>query len=543
MLSENSCVFTLKFLLVPILVCVWEKAYHHYTRPLVLTKNGWVRGLVSSDGDYDMFFGIPYGKVRTENPFGVAEPYTIYDGVFEATDNTKNCPQLDDLSNSFGGTLDCLNLNIYVPRGEKKLPVMVYIFGGRFMFGFAGKFVNNTLYGPQHLVRYGVIYVVFNYRLGPYGFLCPGTREVPGNTGLKDQTLAIRWIKDNIEHFGGDVNKITLFGHSSGAISVDHQVHTQPYELFQRAILQSGTSLFPFSVLPANNTLPSIIARKLGYVTDDVDKALKFLAKKNPLDVVKASVSIQYQYTPCIEPRFEGVENIITDYSLNTVPKVKNRRFLIGHTKDEYNFVYAKFPNAYFDAYDMFEEFLSKAFHLNETEMETSVAEVKRFYKVNKVSSQLRENIVNFTSDIVLNYPLLRQMERFLNHGSDKIYYYVFTYYGGRNLHQIINNLSTGGAMHADEVGYIYPSTVLGDTSSEDQLMVDRITTLWTNFAKYGDPTPSPTDLLPEKWYPISRDSRRYLQIDRETKMETELVSRIRFWKRFYEKYSTRIRY
>lgn len=97
------------------------------------------------------------------------------------------------------------------------LPVMVYIHGGGF---FAGS-PSGQFHGPQYFMDNGdVIVVLMAYRLGALGFLSTGDENSPGNFGLKDQTLALKWVKENIREFGGNPNSITIFGTSAGGASV-----------------------------------------------------------------------------------------------------------------------------------------------------------------------------------------------------------------------------------------------------------------------------------------------------------------------------------
>ena len=90
---------------------------------------------------------------------------------------------------------------------------MVWIHGGAFVSG-SGKFWD---YGPQYFMDGGVILVSINYRLGPLGFLSTGTEEMPGNLGLWDQALALTWLRDNIQYWGGDPGRLTLMGESAGS--------------------------------------------------------------------------------------------------------------------------------------------------------------------------------------------------------------------------------------------------------------------------------------------------------------------------------------
>ena len=94
------------------------------------------------------------------------------------------------------------------------LPVMVWIHGGGFSTG------SGFMYGPEYILDKDVIFVSFNYRLGPLGFLSSGDGVIAGNFGMKDQVQALRWVRDNIAAFGGDPNQVTIFGESAGGASV-----------------------------------------------------------------------------------------------------------------------------------------------------------------------------------------------------------------------------------------------------------------------------------------------------------------------------------
>lgn len=96
--------------------------------------------------------------------------------------------------------------------------VMVWIYGGAFVHGNS----SYISYGPDYLLEKDVIYVSFNYRLGVFGFLSTEDLSCPGNMGLKDQVLALNWVQRNIKYFGGDPDRVTIFGESAGASSVSY---------------------------------------------------------------------------------------------------------------------------------------------------------------------------------------------------------------------------------------------------------------------------------------------------------------------------------
>lgn len=118
------------------------------------------------------------------------------------------------------GNEDCLYLNIYRPNDQSlnNMDVIFYIHGGAFMFNNGG---SNQ---PIYLLDKDVVLISINYRLGPLGFLSLEDKVLPGNNGLKDQALALKWVKANIHYFGGNPNSITITGMSAGSASV--HLHT-----------------------------------------------------------------------------------------------------------------------------------------------------------------------------------------------------------------------------------------------------------------------------------------------------------------------------
>ena len=129
---------------------------------------------------------------------------------------------------------DCLHLAVYTPyepdtamaKNVSALPVMFFVHGGAFQQG------TNLLFDATRLAEVAdVIVVSINYRLGPLGFLCLDTDEGAGNMGLLDMVLALEWVQDNIHLFGGDKNKVTVFGQSAGGASVGHLMMSSSVEV------------------------------------------------------------------------------------------------------------------------------------------------------------------------------------------------------------------------------------------------------------------------------------------------------------------------
>merc|ERR1711892_875331 len=149
------------------------------------------------------------------------------------------------------GDENCLYLNIYteeVPSsGLKNMnlkPVMFWIHGGGFMIGSGAAFGDGS--GSDFLLESGMVVVTINYRLGALGFLAIEGTNIQGNQGLKDQMIALRWVKENIANFGGDPSRITIAGESAGGMSVHAHVLSpvgKNEDLFHRATSFSGTML------------------------------------------------------------------------------------------------------------------------------------------------------------------------------------------------------------------------------------------------------------------------------------------------------------
>ncbi|XP_053600204.1 juvenile hormone esterase-like [Plodia interpunctella] len=503
--------------------------------PLVDTNVGLIRGLRAIDGDYSMFMGIPFAKVRPENPFGDAIPHERFDDVFEAFDDSAICPQIEEFNQTVTGNLDCLHLNIYVPNSassRNRLPVLIWVYGGGFSIGFSGRY----LYGPKYIVRHDVILVTINYRLGPYGFMCLDTADVPGNQGLKDQLLALRWVKHNIEAFGGDSNKITAFGESAGGIAVDFHLLSPHELLFNQVILNSGTTLLPTFYEPIKNA-PIILAQYLGLDTDDMDEAISFLANLDTNSVITAAAALNLEFKTCVEQEFDNVDRFITQNWINApVPKVRNMPVLIGFNNQELLTTYGLETATFYD--DLIKYKLSIGFDVDNEEFEGMEELVRQFYIGDEsITDKVRYEIIDFESDYKFNHPTFRSIKKYIENGAGNIFNYVFSYAGGRNFAKHLNNITFGGAAHADELGYLFDMSFWKQISDEDQLIVDLMTTMWTNFVKHGDPTPELSDLLTTKWTPITEGSpHHYLEIDRELHAKTRpFSSRMTFWDLFYK--------
>ncbi|XP_026765202.2 juvenile hormone esterase-like [Galleria mellonella] len=490
--------------------------------PLVLTKQGLVKGRKASDGDYSEFLGIPYAKVDLENPFGPAQEITRFEQqVFFAYDGSTKCPQTsspDKPSNE--GTLDCLTLNVYVPfkaSYTNPLPVLVFIHGGIFSFGSAGE------YKVKNLVRHDIVVVTINYRLGPYGFMCLDTPSVPGNQGLKDQYEALRWIRSNIDSFGGNPYNVTLSGQSAGACATLLHLYSSKEKLFHKVIVESGTPQNYGMFVEGDVHAATKIAQHLGLNTTDTEEALEFLTSAPHALVTAAAIDLNLQLRPCREKSFSGVDNFVESdpFSLSNANKVRNTPILIGHTSQEEG----AGGQDYFNS-DPFYIKIDNSFNMNEEQLHKAALNIKHFYIGDAPAESLLSRMADFESDFVFNHPMQRTITNLVAENA-QVYQYMFSYVG---------DSGADGARHSAELFYLYNA---GDEVNQaDQLIIDRITTIWANFVKYGNPTPKATGLLPVTWSPVTKDTKPYLVIDTDIRMESRVYNdRMAYWDLFYDNY------
>jgi len=245
--------FTSKLLLVAAAICAvtlgstLTASADNPFPPIGLTESGLVIG--SATNGANQFLGIPYaappvGALRWTPP----KPYGFFPGLLlNATSFGSECTQAS------GGSENCLFLNVYTPQNVlvedltqdqgRGLPVMVWIHGGSLTYGAA------SIYNPSfQLVQKGVIVVTINYRLGLLGFFAQSAIDAEGhengNYGLMDQQFALNWVRRNIAGFGGDPNRVTIFGESAGGQSVyAHLASPKAAGLFRGAIAESGSYL------------------------------------------------------------------------------------------------------------------------------------------------------------------------------------------------------------------------------------------------------------------------------------------------------------
>lgn len=207
---------------------------------------------------------------------------------------------------------DCLYLNVWVPYNRprtRRSPVMVWIYGGGF---YSGTTTLNLYDGKILADHNNIIVVSIGYRVGAFGFLSLDDPSAPGNAGMFDQLMGLEWVQQNIRHFGGDPNSVTLFGESAGSVSVSlHLLSPLSHGKFKRAILQSGTANMPWATLSQSEAkrrsleLASILGcQKTDQMTEVADCLRRFTPQRLADEQFVARGILQFPFLPVVDGTF-----------------------------------------------------------------------------------------------------------------------------------------------------------------------------------------------------------------------------------------------
>ncbi|XP_072942614.1 juvenile hormone esterase-like [Epargyreus clarus] len=505
-----------KFTYSKLLVLLWVSAGSstlESSTPVVVTQQGRLRGLRSIMGQ-NRYYSIPYA---TAERFQLPKDPPSWEGIYDAFNPVRSC--LQNLSVFVIGYEDCLVLDVYTPesiQSSHKLPVMVFIHGGAYYYG--GK----TLYNPEFIVTKNVIVVSVNYRIGVHGFLCLNGIS---NLGLRDQVAAMKWVQKNIAAFGGDPDNVTLCGQSAGAAAVSmHFLSKESKGLFHKAILMSGNALVPWAFNLESFTPALEDARKLGNACTEEDVYNTFL--NAPIDkLVRATVGTSvnpryFKYTPCVDtnstyPFFtDKPYNIMKSGIFNKVPT------MMGNTDSEGLTFYGLADRDTFEQLDRnFVERISSTFSWCSDKDRRIIGKMIRSYYFGRkpITPKSIRGFLNYYSDTIAygtNYAYSKLLTRL---SDQPVYNYYFSYTGDRSYLNILSGLQMKGAAHGDELFYLFKPVGLPLLlSNADKLIVDRITTLFSNFMKFGNPTPKRTKLLPIIWPTAAVNASNTLRLDRK---------------------------
>ncbi|KAL3273421.1 hypothetical protein HHI36_014865 [Cryptolaemus montrouzieri] len=527
--------------------CLVSSEYQkHTSAPIVSTSLGKYQGslLTSTLGrTIYSFRGIRYAEPPVKDlRFKPPAPIKKHDGIYNAKEDGAICPQP---SEGTPVSEDCLFVNVYstkLPHAleNPKRPVIIYIHPGAF-YSLTGR---STLAGPQYFLNQDIVLVTFNYRIGTLGFLSTGDKEAPGNNGLKDQVELLKWVKKNIEAFGGDPNSVTLFGYSAGGMSVTlHLLSPMSRGLFHRGIIGSSSSLGQWPITQNQLDVSKRQARVLGCPGDTSVNIVKCLKEKSAIDLGN-SLSEMFEFgsepvliwKPVIEGEF-GQERFLTDHPIKLVLQGNFQKvpILSGITVEEFGYraleLIAK-PEMLSQLDRNWEKLAPITFlYERDTDRSKSISRgLRSFYFGNQtLGKSVQVQMTNIYNEAQSGFAVNRAVKLLALKNSQPVYYYRFSY-KGRFGHYFVpgsNGTVPYGPVHHDDLIYMFCSDPLFpkiEKTYPEFRTVQKLTTMWANFARNGKPIPETCGKLDyAEWEPYNNKTQKYMDIGDTLKMGEKL--------------------
>ena len=462
------------------------------------------------DKDICVWRGIKYAKAPVGDlRFRAPQPVDSWTGVKDAVAFSPVAPQQEsNLGTKGPQSEDCLALNIWSPAADgKKRPVMFWIHGGGFVIGSG----SSELYYGTNLAKKGdVVIVTINYRLGPLGFLYfKNNKDFENNLGIRDQIAALKWVKENIAAFGGDPDKITIFGESAGGTSVQTLLAAHSANgLFARAIAESGPAAIPWPTEVADSITRKYLSI-LGISPNNL-KALKTL----PVDTIKAASEILEKYM--IANMNEKVFSPTIDGDLLTNDIFKcmkpqpgaNPCLMIGSNMNESSmFASKRLKMAPGTAKD-----LEKYFDAVTTK-ESKAKVIAGYPKYPHKSA-----VLDILTDAIFRVPSIRLAECRSLYAP--VYMYRFEW------SSFALNISGLGSFHGLEIPFVFGNhegklgglLKLIATKKLANRLTDQMQTAWLNFARYGNPNGTAA----ETWPSYTTNNRATMIFNKKTRVEID---------------------
>ncbi|KAL4097018.1 hypothetical protein QTP88_021860 [Uroleucon formosanum] len=466
--------------------------------------------------EFKAFQGIPYAKSPTGDlRFKDPVPADPWIGILNATTEPQACIQKNlffyQQADIIVGAEDCLYLNVYIPKISKKgnrellLPVMIRIPGGGYFSGSGGLSSNC----PHYLLDKDIVLVTLNYRLGILGFLSTENDDLPGNYGMKDQVLALKWVQKNIDKFGGDPKKVTLFGQSAGSVSIGlHLLSPMSKGLFHKAIMESGSPLNLWGVSP-----PGWAKRRTSVITTivgcpkDPKQMIKCL-KEVPAKVLVNLYNNLFEWRnypfrnlmPVAEKCNCKKESFLYDYPLLCFRQITKVPILIGMNSGEGGIYASRMYNAtdlvYKEFLEDFDHYISSFLQYRYTSKYSDIPLIgdkiyKRYFSNGKLRDPL--NAVKMISGGLFLHGIFQMATKL----SQPVYYYIYDYLNFFSFNSLYGPYPFPkklGVTHADEITSLFYTVEHGNLQGEDLSVSNLMVNIWTNFASTDAPTTDGTD-------------------------------------------------
>ncbi|CAG9857177.1 unnamed protein product [Phyllotreta striolata] len=494
----------------------------------------------------------PIGPLRFRDPV----PAKSWSGVLDATKNDRICYQQIKSPGVSLENEDCLYLNVYTPvepSTNQSLPVMFYIFGGGFVNGTS----HFDIYGPHYWMEQEVVVVTVSYRVGPFGFLSTGDLVIPGNYGLKDQLLGLKWVRDNIKYFGGDPAKVTIFGQSAGGDSVTYQMMSSKSKgLFRAGISQSGSVLCPWgyqrhhkdlaydlaSFVNPNFNRESSSEELLSYLQSVPARDLNSAAAGDYPQIWYDNQMAQgFTFTPTIEPEHENAFITERMYEALESGHMQKVPLMIGICSEEliWNFSDMESFSSWAQAIDNNLTYLvnDNMGLTDDSSRKEAGAAIRRIY-TNTSFYEHPGKLVQFFSDNSFGRGIIHHAK--VQSKFSDVYFYQFSYIGSMpGQHPYVPEANR--VAHSDDNSYLWVyhnNSNLNQMPPGDILTSERLRILFSNFAKYLDPVHDGTDILGiESWPKLEPNNFQYLDINETLTIKKDLKKDVHDgWVDVYEK-------
>ncbi|XP_061395052.1 esterase B1-like [Musca vetustissima] len=435
---------------------------------------------------------------------------------------------------------------------------MVWIYGGGYQVGEASR----DVYSPDYFMQKDVIVVTFNYRLGVLGFLCLDDPDlnVPGNAGLKDQVMALKWVKQNIHNFNGDPNNITVFGESAGGASTQFMMMTpQTKGLFHKAIIQSGSILCPWSFTDRHDWGYKF-ACYMGYKGENNDRQVyeylsqtnaKMLAFKDLDMMTKEDIwnNLIVLIRPVVEPY--RTEECVVDKPLkeflatgwgNEIP------LMIGGNSFEGLLHFAtvhKYPfliNDLTDFQNLIPDDVKSSSNLS-TETKEKALKLKEVY-FRGAQPNFAENFfqyLNLLGHRSFWHGILRTLrgrKKYASKVPTYCYYFDVDSESFNQFRYATCGPSIRGTAHADDLSYLFYGAITEkiNTNSREYKTIERMIGMWYNFALSSNPNCK--EIESAKWEAISAEEEtiKCLAISDDVEFkELPIYNKLIVWDQFYK--------
>jgi len=483
---------------------------------------------VSRDGvKYESFLGIPFAEPPTgENRFKRPVPTKEWSGVKDATNYGSKCPQYPwHHKDRLEGSEDCLFLNVHTKSLTGKKPVIVYIHGGAFIAGRG-----NT--DAKYMLEQDVVFVSLQYRLGVFGFLSTEDSVAPGNWGLYDQQLALKWIKEHISKFGGNPDLVTLMGMSAGGASVHyHMLSPNSDGLFHRALAMSGSALCWWANLPKQSKTAIDLAIKLECPsTTESTEVLECLRGKSMEEIMSAESKLYpwrqgkteaepmniWSPRPDVEAGEFGILPVDPTLAMQA-GQIQPVPFLVGIAESEGAWRAAGYLYKDENMGELIKNFdriaplaLGLQDQVREDEMVPMLQKIKQYYLnalVNEedLDKRLQKTIgglISMLGDTMFNFPIDRMVKLHGNKEHSPVWMYQFNYKHNHSLAAFDNN-NPGKVLpieaqldqlrkptHAHELSMLFPQFEkdFGPLSADETKMSKKFVKFVYDFAVQGKP-------------------------------------------------------